>query len=198
MCHKPNNSEVYDSLATDSNRAKVLLPETFKLFLRNFLASVPEDYTYLPEGATEPVRPRALAAEDVLIDRSDPSSKRGYLATGLEGTWARAPYLHNGAVPTLRHLLAPKNADSMRPAKFVRGCVNYDTTNVGFVWEHDRLEEYRALDSVAAVYDTSWDGCSNLGHDTDLVVLDKKRKLDWSGDENRAALNDLIEYLKTL
>ena len=54
------------------------------------------------------------------------------------------------------------------------------------------------MDSVAAVYDTSWDGCANTGHDTDVLVLGKKRKLDWSGDENRDSLNDLIEYLKTL
>jgi hypothetical protein len=76
--------------------------------------------------------------------------------------------------------------------------VSYDTANVGFVWQLDRFSEYQKLDPVAAVYDTSWDGCSNGGHDTDLEVLGKKRKLDWSGDENHESLNDLIEYLKTL
>jgi len=200
VCHKPHSEEVYNTLGTDGNRARILLPETFKLFLKNFLASVPEDYTYTltnPDGTSEEVRPRALAASEVLIDRSDPE-RQGYLAGALEGTWARAPYLHNGSVPTLRHLLAPRNADSTRPAKFVRGSVSYDASYVGFVWELEHLDRYQALDPVAAVYDTSWDGCSNVGHDTDLEVDGKIRKLDWSGDENRTSLYDLIEYLKTL
>jgi hypothetical protein len=200
VCHHPNSEEVYSTLGTDPNRAKVLRPKTFDLFLRNFQACVPEDFSYLetkPDGTIANVRPRLLPAEEVLVNRSDPS-KQGYLASALEGTWARAPYLHNGAVPTLRHLLAPKNADSARPAKFVRGCVSYDTANVGFVWQIDRLQEYRALDLVSTVYDTSWDGCSNSGHDTDIFVLGKKRKLDWSGEDSRRALQDLVEYLKTL
>jgi hypothetical protein len=199
VCHYPNSTEVYQTLTTDSNRSRVLQPATFGLFLQNFLASVPEDYTYETQvdGATVTVQPRSLEIGEVLIDRSNPE-KQGYLAGALEGAWARAPYLHNGSVPTLRHLLAPQNPESKRPAQFVRGCVSYDTTNVGFVWQLDKLDAYRVLDPVAAVYDTHWDGCSNGGHDTDLVVQDKKRKLDWSGDENRDSLNDLLEYLKTL
>src|SRR5262249_40211115 len=30
----------------------------------------------------------------------DPTDKRGYVANALPGTWAQAPYLHNGSVPT--------------------------------------------------------------------------------------------------
>ena len=32
---------------------------------------------------------------------------RGYAATPLTGVWANFPYLHNGSVPTLHHLLGP-------------------------------------------------------------------------------------------
>ena len=56
----------------------------------------------------------------------------GYAAIPLDGVWLRAPYLHNGSVPTLRHLLEPTER---RPAVFWRGYDLYDYTNAGFVWE---------------------------------------------------------------
>src|SRR3989442_194495 len=40
---------------------------------------------------------------------------RGYAATPLTGVWANFPYLHNGSVPTLYHLLGPA---SERPRVF--------------------------------------------------------------------------------
>jgi len=54
----------------------------------------------------------------------------GYLAAPLDGIWLRAPYLHNGSVPSLRALLSPP-AD--RPAMFYRGNDTYDQVDVGFV-----------------------------------------------------------------
>ena len=42
-----------------------------------------------------------LAAEGAL------AKSRGYAATPLTGVWANFPYLHNGSVPTLHHLLGP-------------------------------------------------------------------------------------------
>ena len=47
----------------------------------------------------------------------------------LDGIWLRAPYLHNGSVPTLRALMFP----DARPAVFYRGYDVYDWENVGFV-----------------------------------------------------------------
>ncbi len=41
-------------------------------------------------------------AADGALKRSD-----GYAATPLTGVWANFPYLHNGSVPTLHHLLGP-------------------------------------------------------------------------------------------
>ena len=48
----------------------------------------------------------------------------------LDGLWLRAPYLHNGSVPTLRDLLEPA---AQRPAEFYRGNDLYDPVRMGFV-----------------------------------------------------------------
>src|SRR5262249_37699365 len=53
----------------------------------------------------------------------------GYNAVYLDGIWLRAPYLHNGSVPTLRDLLDPA---AERPRKFWRGYDRYDPVKVGF------------------------------------------------------------------
>ena len=53
----------------------------------------------------------------------------GYVNTLLDGIWLRAPYLHNGSVPTLRDLL---NKPDQRPKEFYRGNDVYDWVNVGF------------------------------------------------------------------
>ena len=46
------------------------------------------------------------------------------------GIWARAPYLHNGSVPTLGHMLCAQ----VRPARFLRGVLYYDQAMGGFEW----------------------------------------------------------------
>ena len=48
----------------------------------------------------------------------------------LDGLWLRAPYLHNGSVPTVRDLLEPA---SRRPAVFFRGYDVIDQHKLGFV-----------------------------------------------------------------
>ena len=54
----------------------------------------------------------------------------GYANAPLDGLWLRAPYLHNGSVPTLAALLAPP---AERPAAFLRGYDVYDPQALGFV-----------------------------------------------------------------
>jgi hypothetical protein len=54
----------------------------------------------------------------------------GYANLPLDGLWLRAPYLHNGSVPTLRDLLEPA---AKRPKVFYRGYDVYDPVRVGFV-----------------------------------------------------------------
>src|SRR3546814_17353322 len=75
----------------------------------------------------------------------------------LDGLWLRAPYLHNGSVPTLRDLLKPAAA---RPKAFWRGDDVYDPVNVGFVTNvpaREGVEFFR--------YDTTVPGNSNAGHE---------------------------------
>ena len=54
----------------------------------------------------------------------------GYVAAPLDGVWIRAPYLHNGSVPTLRDLLEPPG---QRPQVFYRGYDVYDPVAGGFI-----------------------------------------------------------------
>jgi mono/diheme cytochrome c family protein len=103
----------------------------------------------------------------------------GYANMPLDGLWLRAPYLHNGSVPTLRDLLEPAAA---RPRLFYRGNDVYDPVRVGFV--SDRAEQGgRKFFPL----DVSLPGNSNAGHEgarygTELAPADK---------------DALVEYLKT-
>lgn len=115
----------------------------------------------------------------------------GYAATPLTGVWANYPYLHNGSVPTLHHLLGPV---SERPAIFsVMAARRFDRQRVGqrlYVDERDaRLGELARLARYGDRRDwlnTSREGCSNAGHDVWRRIRTDARRLA------------LIEYLKTL
>ncbi|ATE62698.1 hypothetical protein CCZ27_14890 [Thauera sinica] len=108
---------------------------------------------------------------------------RGYANMPLDGIWLRAPYLHNGSVPTLRDLLEPASA---RPAKFARGNDIYDPARVGFACALPAGPAQAAAAGLFA-YDTTLPGNGNAGHEghvygTDLPAADK---------------DALVEYLKT-
>jgi len=96
-----------------------------------------------------------------------------YLARPLDGVWATAPYLHNGSVPTLWHLLHP----DQRPAKFITGNREYDPKNVGY-----------STTGNGWTFDTSQPGNSNIGHAGD------KYGTNLSEEQKEA----LIEYLKSI
>jgi len=70
----------------------------------------------------------------------------GYVNLPLDGVWLRAPYLHNGSVPTLRDLLEPA---ARRPALFYRGYDVYDPAKVGFVTSVARSEYPRGESEIA-------------------------------------------------
>ncbi len=53
----------------------------------------------------------------------------GYANMPLDGLWLRAPYLHDGSVPTLADLLEPPTE---RPVAFVRGLDTIDPEKGGF------------------------------------------------------------------
>jgi len=99
----------------------------------------------------------------------------GYSNMPLDGIWLRAPYLHNGSVPTLRALMFPDE----RPSVFFRAYDVYDWDKGGFVSSGPGAEK----DGVR--FDTSLRGNGNGGHlyGTTLPA------------DDRVAL---IEYLKTL
>jgi len=100
----------------------------------------------------------------------------GYIAAFLDGIWLRAPYLHNGSVPTLRDLLEPVAG---RPKIFYRGYDVYDEVNVGFVTQGPEAQR------IGTKYDVRERASGNQGHEY--------------GVELSAAQKDaLIEYLKTL
>ncbi len=100
----------------------------------------------------------------------------GYANMPLDGLWLRAPYLHNGSVPTLRDLLEPAAA---RPARFYRGGDVYDPLRVGFVSTTPAAGLF--------LFDTTVPGNGNGGHEgaaygTELPAADK---------------DALVEFLKT-
>ena len=79
----------------------------------------------------------------------------GYVSVALEGLWLRAPYLHNGSVPTLTDLLEPVET---RPARFWRGYDVYDPVRVGFVTSGAGAEREGTL------FNVNLPGNSNAGH----------------------------------
>lgn len=100
----------------------------------------------------------------------------GYVAVPLDGVWLRAPYLHNGSVPSLEELLEPPDR---RRASFYRGYDVYDPARVGFVSDGDAARHGGSL------YDTQRPGNSKAGHPYGTQL---------GAPEKRA----LIEFLKTL
>jgi mono/diheme cytochrome c family protein len=161
----------------------------------------------LGEVGTDPARTNAwtleaanAANEKVLefdIERTPMSKPEtpGYTALQLDGLWLRAPYLHNGSVPTVRALLEPPEC---RPQTFYRGYDVIDAEHLGFVSQQSCPAIVRpAAPGCPAVeieagcmpgdegwlLDTSLPGNGNGGH---------RYGTDLSADEKTA----LVEYLK--
>jgi mono/diheme cytochrome c family protein len=136
-------------------------------------------------------RNRLVSITPAAIDKMNSLSGRGWVfdsfrktngyANGLlDGIWLRAPYLHNGSVPSLRALLKPP---AERPKTFFRGNDVYDKKDVGFVSTVASQGNERY-----SLFDTARQGNSNAGHfgkiyGTDLTEADR---------------DALLEYLKTL
>jgi len=94
----------------------------------------------------------------------------GYANMPLDGIWLRAPYLHNGSVPTLDALLTPEQE---RPQTFIRGCDVLDAVKVGFQCQQ------------GFEFDTLLRGNSNSGHAYGTALSAEQK-------------SELVEYLKTL
>jgi hypothetical protein len=100
----------------------------------------------------------------------------GYIAAFLDGIWLRAPYLHNGSVPTLRDMLKPV---AERPKIFYRGYDVYDPADGGFVTQGEEAQR------AGTKYDVSERASGNIGHEFGTSLSDAEK-------------DALIEYLKTL
>ncbi len=107
----------------------------------------------------------------------------GYVAPPLDGVWASPPYLHNGSVPTIWHLLNPKE----RPRIWRRCDKAMDAVYVGFkieVVDHVPSTE-TDIAKRREYFDTSRFGKSNAGHDFPDVLTNSEK-------------HAVLEYLKTL
>ncbi len=169
-CHYAGNATIFRAatLGTDPNRANIWTPYSVGA-LRQVLTLSCTDPVTCNQPNGQPLPPAQIV---------NPTG--GYMALPLDGIWARAPYLHNGSVPTLAALLTKQ-----RPASFYRGNITFDTVNVGFV-------SASAVTPFAALYDTTRSGNSNTGHDTAAFL----GPIDWANQPGH--LHDILEYMKTL
>jgi len=146
----------------------------------------------LEEVGTDPVRLRALTpahrqnyATSWLGHHGEHDTiprPKGYVPPPLDGIWATAPYLHNGSVPTLWHLLRP----AKRPAIWKRVGKEFDRDRVGFVVETpDQLPKDLPVSEQRRFFQTEKFGKSAAGHEF----------FDHLSESELAAL---LEYLKTL
>jgi hypothetical protein len=155
-CHDPggerfNKVEAVETVGTDRNRVDAFTPELAR---------------ELNKVGTDSWKLRNF------------EKTNGYVNTLLDGLWLRAPYLHNGSVPTLWELLKKPGERSKKT--FYRGNDVYDWVDVGFKWDVSEQDGRQFF-----LYNPAEIGNSNGGHlyGTEL-----------SEDEKKA----LIEYLKTL
>ncbi|MHA7775232.1 c-type cytochrome [Roseibium sp. M-1] len=114
-------------------------------------------------------------------------SASSYVAPPLTGIWASAPYLHNGSVPTLWHLMHPET----RPDRFSVGGHALDLEKAGLQGIDDGQGGWLPPASyepwaMAVEIDTGQYGLSHDGHADEFTAL---------STEDRAAL---LEYLKLL
>ncbi len=129
-------------------------------------------YNFFPPG--HPLKPLRQNL------RPNPGDPHGFIANPIESAFSRAPYLHNGSVPTLAELINLQP----RPATFYRGANLYDVRNLGLI-APARPDSRRYFK-----YDTTAYGNSNRGHDYPWPYNGR----GW----DRGALTDLLEYLKTI
>lgn len=212
-CHRPHSDEIVPvkHLGVDENRALVntdvsryalagLVMEACRIFIGNN----PGNTWCLPRDAQENlISDWTRANDDYFKDTPGRvrAGKHGYKVDMQHGIWARAPYLHNGSVPTLGHLLCPQ----ARPRKFLRGVLFYDEALVGFEWAVAPRERYSPHETQQVKeYDTGVFGRSNSGHEFGSSLCPDLGGLDPMADRREitrrimdSKAGDLIEYMKT-
>ena len=111
----------------------------------------------------------------------------GYQAPPLDGIWATAPYLHNGSVPTIYHVLKSGERPRIFTRSFRGDALEYDQRGVGLKFRTLANAPDPSLPAIdrRKVYDSTQPGRGNSGHTFG----------DRLTEEQRMAV---IEYLKTL
>ncbi len=158
------------------------------------LVSFPNAAIPIGQINTDPARSN-LASQELLdaVKRSAVGRyvaarrSKAYVAGPLTGLWATAPYLHNGSVPTLWHLMHPE----ARPVLFEVGGhrLNYDWLGIDGSMQDDgtyRFPVDYSPSSRSAIYNTTMPGKSNSGHEKPFERMQETDK--------RA----LMEFLKLL
>jgi len=189
-CHRDNNGKVYKNIGTDFGRAKIAGKLITTAAVNGFTDVCSAKTTIVMYG--KQVQPCAGYRGVSLVDKehfamTKPDRHDGYNALPLVGIWAQAPYLHNGAIPTIYHLLMPET----RPDMFIKSQLFYDQEKLGFAWQE------QIKDNEGYQFDTRQGGpVSNKGHDKDIEMNGITYRLNWNGDED--SVNAIIEYMKTL
>jgi len=209
-CHKPKNQTIYKAsqLGVDPNRSMVntsvsryglaaLVTEACSIYGLNNEGKPGADWC-VPKGDWQ------ARLDEYFRDtpRRIADGTNGYKADMLHGIWAQAPYLHNGSVPTLGHLMCPQT----RPPKFLRGNLNYDQSLVGFEWAERPAARYGPNDIILVKeYDTAVPGRSNGGHTFGAPLCPDTSGLDPVRDRKeidsrlqRSQVGALLAYLRTL
>jgi len=162
----PNKIVPLDTIGTDPNRYYGISEDFARHYKRSWF--VHEKQGWLADDY--PVRASA-----------------GYQAPPLDGIWATAPYLHNGSVPTVYHLLNSKTRPRIFTRSYRTDKDDYDPIKLGWkVQSPERGPDPRLPASERRkTYDTTQPGRGNGGHTfgDDLT------------EEERMAV---VEYLKTL
>ena len=154
----------------------------------------PERVVPIKELGTDPVRLEALTADHRRVyhkswfahhgQRSTRLDPKGYVAPPLDGVWASAPYFHNGSVPTLWHVLFPKDRPVVWRRKSADG---YNQKLVGLPVEElpDVPKTVQSKSGRREYFDTRKFGKSATGHLFPSVLDHFQRRA-------------VLEYLKTL
>ena len=183
---------------TLASRGRVLFDQSCS----NCHGTYGDEWTYLnrrvqlDEIGTDPVRLTALTVEgrkkyadswfahagetNAQQTLTDPD---GYVAPPLDGIWASAPYLHNGSVPTLWHLMHPDD----RPVIWRPVSIDMDEGKVGLTIEEVVEMPESTQDAILrrSYFDTQQFGKSRAGHTFPDQLSESEKQA-------------VLEYLKTL
>lgn len=154
----PERTVPIREIGTDRARLDAILPEERQLYADSWFTA------YQPQG--------------VKVETG------GYVAPPLDGVWASAPYLHNGSVPTLWHLLNPQE----RPKAWRRApAPAYDEARGGLALLGQADAVPAGLDAWTgrAWFDTAKPGKSAGGHLFPQALSPEQREA-------------VLAYLKTL